>query len=142
MGIEEETVVCGILEEFVNDCNNSGDENNKIESWRSENFCPMVCEGENQEFKTCQKSACHATTNYCAVDQESCDSSNECSEGCFCVDGFLLAGDGSCVVDSECNEGAVDYREIIETLDADENSGVDSIVFSLVSMICLMALVF
>ena len=114
--IEEETVICGILEEFVNLCNESEDENNKISSWRSSSLCPMVCDQENQEFKTCQKSECHKTSNVCEIDQTACDESTECSEGCYCVSGFVMGGDGVCVPESECREEKVNYKEMIDKM--------------------------
>ena len=91
-------------------------------------MCPMTCEGENQEFKSCQKSECHATTNYCQIDQDACDASIECSEGCFCATGFLLAGDGSCLEESACDEEEKNYNLIFVEIE----SGVDRVCVGLV----------
>ena len=92
--------------------------------------------GENQEFKSCQKSECHATTNYCQIDQNACDVSIECSEGCFCATGFLLSGDGSCLEESACDEEEKNYNlifvEIESEIESEIASGVDRVCVGLV----------
>merc|ERR1711937_201215 len=87
---------CGIMEGFVQECNDSG-ASNKIESCRRNDLCPMPC-GENQHFEGCTSYACWPTTTSCDVDKNECEASSQCVEGCFCNDGYIM--DGSiCVFD-------------------------------------------
>jgi len=85
-----EPFVEGILAQYVRQCNSSPDINNRIQSWRTDNFYPKVC-GANSEYHSCTAHSCHGVAGECNVDQNECEIELEytCIEGCFCSPGFV-----------------------------------------------------
>lgn len=110
-GMDEDETICDMFESYVTMCNQNGASQNFIVDWR-EPRCPLIC-GENQVYNSCGKSACQATTNYCTVDANTCADSVECTDGCYCAEGFLLNEDGNCV-ESGCTESTDIERIIFE----------------------------
>ena len=83
-GVSEDDALCEMMEDYVERCNMlDSDSGNYITAWRTDERCPLMC-GLNQHFEACGKSACQATTNYCAVNETACAQSDECSEDCYC----------------------------------------------------------
>merc|ERR1711893_312616 len=101
--------VCNTLSSYVNECNNSGESDNVIKSWRKEGLCAPEC-AENSHFEPCTAYSCWATVTSCTVDSDECeaDSTSSCIEGCFCNDGYIANGSG-CVLDdgSHCKEDEI-----------------------------------
>ena len=104
-GMDEDETICDMFENYVSRCNGNGASQNFIIDWRGSR-CPLIC-GENQVYNSCGKSACQATTNYCNVDVATCESSVECTDGCYCDEGFLLNEDGDCVSDTMCDHSDI-----------------------------------
>ena len=113
IGMNEDQTICDMFESYVSKCNGNGITENFIENWRGDR-CARGC-GENQVYNSCGKSACQATTNYCSVDFETCDQSEECNEGCYCEAEYLLNEDGECVTLDQCTEEVEIDRLVFES---------------------------
>ncbi|TRZ01517.1 hypothetical protein DNTS_001917, partial [Danionella cerebrum] len=69
----------------------------KVESWRSNSFCPASCM-ENSHYEVC--SAGCAQTCSGLTEPKAC-TGTPCVEGCVCDEGFVLSG-GQCVAMERC----------------------------------------
>ncbi|NXI62929.1 FCGBP protein, partial [Anseranas semipalmata] len=87
--------VCRAISAYVAACQSQGI---GIRQWRTAAFCSPVCPPD-QHYELCGP-ACPATCRGQAED-EGCDESAPCTEGCFCNEGFLQSGD-SCVPLARC----------------------------------------
>ncbi|XP_042346060.1 IgGFc-binding protein-like [Plectropomus leopardus] len=89
------SALCNSLEAFSTSCQDMGA---KVESWRTEQFCPPSC-GANSHYEVCA-APCQLTCSGLAP-PDGCDDSAPCTEGCVCDDGFMLSND-KCVPLAEC----------------------------------------
>ncbi|KAM9168752.1 IgGFc-binding protein-like [Mergus octosetaceus] len=87
--------VCRAVSAYVTACQSQGI---RIEPWRTAAFCSPICP-PNQHYELCG-SACPATCHG-QTEDEGCDESSPCTEGCFCDAGFLQSGD-RCVPLARC----------------------------------------
>ncbi|KAJ1132104.1 hypothetical protein NDU88_010434 [Pleurodeles waltl] len=87
------TVLCQAIEAYVATCQAA---NATISSWRSTNFCAMLCP-ENSQYTLCGQRC----QDLCAssIVMPKCDAT--CVEGCICNSGFKRSGD-LCIPDSQC----------------------------------------
>ncbi|XP_056237753.1 IgGFc-binding protein-like [Seriola aureovittata] len=89
------SALCNSLSAFSTSCQDAGA---KVESWRTEQFCPASC-GANSHYEVCAQ-PCQLTCSG-LTPPEGCDDSAPCTEGCVCDDGFMLSDD-KCVPLAEC----------------------------------------
>nr|XP_038028058.1 IgGFc-binding protein isoform X2 [Anas platyrhynchos] len=87
--------VCSAVSAYVTACQSQGI---RVEPWRTAAFCSPVCP-PNQHYELCG-SSCPATCGG-QMEDEGCDESSPCTEGCFCDPGFLQSGD-RCVPLARC----------------------------------------
>ncbi|XP_034553559.1 IgGFc-binding protein-like [Notolabrus celidotus] len=99
------SALCSSLSAFSSACQEAGA---KVESWRSENFCPLSCPA-NSHYELCAD-PCQLTCSDLAP-ADGCDESASCGEDCVCDDGFIMSHD-KCVpvADCGCQDGGQYYQ--------------------------------
>uniref|UniRef100_A0A8C2STI4 VWFD domain-containing protein n=1 Tax=Coturnix japonica TaxID=93934 RepID=A0A8C2STI4_COTJA len=87
-------VVCSSVATYVQECQK---QRVSIQPWRTTAFCP-VCPPQ-QHYELCGLACPSSCSNQ--EQDDGCDPSSPCTEGCFCNPGFLQSGD-SCVPAPQC----------------------------------------
>lgn len=88
-------VVCRSISRYVTDCQS---QRVNISAWRTAAFCSPVC-SPNQHYELCGLSCSPSCSNQ--EEDDGCNPSSPCTEGCFCNPGYLQSGD-SCVPAPQC----------------------------------------
>ncbi|NXL91183.1 FCGBP protein, partial [Alectura lathami] len=88
-------VVCRAVSAYVTACQSQGI---GIKPWRTAAFCSPVCP-PNQHYELCGSPCPSSCPNQ--EQDDGCDASSPCTEGCFCDTGFLQSG-SACVPAPQC----------------------------------------
>ncbi|XP_066254573.1 hemocytin [Euwallacea similis] len=92
---DKSVCVCDTFEVYVKDCQHKGVKG--VTGWRSENLCPMKCEG-GQVYMACAPEKGHQMCGAVSVPREN---QEECLEGCYCPEGTVLH-ENKCITKDQC----------------------------------------
>ncbi|ELU10221.1 hypothetical protein CAPTEDRAFT_141748, partial [Capitella teleta] len=90
-----ETVICTQMAAMARTCQSTYE---VTVAWRSAVFCPMEC-GEGMEYKPCGNICMPTCSDRKGVN---CGDTDGCEEGCFCKEGMVFDGVGTCFSEVEC----------------------------------------
>ncbi|ELU10327.1 hypothetical protein CAPTEDRAFT_158152 [Capitella teleta] len=77
-------------------------------TWRSDDLCPMKC-GEGMEYKACGNICLPTCSDPKGVN---CGDTDGCEEGCFCKEGMVFDGVGSCYSSNKCGCKVPDQGDV------------------------------